>query len=139
MAHSSHPTAVTPRSLRLVPRTWTGVYAGAAVLLSAFVVGLHRPDDYDTWWHLASGKWIAQNGSVPAIDVLSHTVRDHAWINLQWAFDLALYYLYQLDGAVVVVMAGAVIFLLTMALVLRLVASQIGTVMGTLLTMVVIF
>ena len=72
--------------------------ATAAVALAGLAIGLHKLDDFDTWWHLAAGRWIATHHAVPVTDTLSHTVRDHAWVNMQWLFDLALYGAHQMVG-----------------------------------------
>ena len=74
-----------------------GRVATAAVALAGLAIGLHKLDDFDTWWHLAAGRWIATHHAVPVTDTLSHTVRDHAWVNMQWLFDLALYGAHQME------------------------------------------
>lgn len=79
----------------------------ALVLGLTGVLALRRLDQNDTWWHLASGRWIAEHGAVQQTDTFSFTVRDHAWINLQWLFDLALYGLFRAGGADAVVLATA--------------------------------
>ena len=78
----------------------------AAVLLVAAALAFRSLDDSDTWWHLASGRWIAANWRVPATDPFSHTVPDHAWINLQWLYDLVLYVLYSVGGATLLVLTA---------------------------------
>jgi hypothetical protein len=85
----------------------------------AVVWALRRLDDADTWWHLASGRWIAQHRTVPSTDVLSYTVADHPWINLQWLYDLALYWLYQVGGPALLSVATALLFGLAFFLLLR--------------------
>src|SRR5688572_28217466 len=89
---------------------WLGRAACAAVVVLAFVFGFHKLDDFDTWWHLAAGRWIATHQTIPATDTLSHTVRDHAWVNLQWGFDVGLYVLHRLGGVTLLNLAGAVAF-----------------------------
>ena len=66
----------------------------ALIVVAAFA--LRRLDDFDTWWHLASGRWIAQHHAVPYTDVLSFTARNNEWVNLQWLYDLLLYAIYSL-------------------------------------------
>lgn len=112
--------------------------AVASVALAAFAVGLHKIDDFDTWWHLAAGRWIASHGAVPVTDTLSHTVRDHAWINVQWLFDLVLYGAYRAGGAVLLPILGALAFLATTALLLRLATQALGAGAGALLVLVAV-
>ena len=92
----------------------------------AFVFGFHKLDDFDTWWHLAAGRWIATHQTIPATDTLSHTVRDHAWVNLQWGFDVGLYVLHRLGGVTLLNLAGAVAFASTIALLLWLAVVRLG-------------
>jgi tetratricopeptide (TPR) repeat protein len=76
-------------------------------LLTTAALALRRLDDSDTWWHLAAGRWIVENARVPVTDPFSHTVPDHAWINLQWLYDVALYSLWRVGGADALVLASA--------------------------------
>ena len=117
---------------------WLGTAACAAVVLLAFVFGFHKVDDFDTWWHLAAGRWIATHHTIPATDTLSHTVRDHAWINLQWGFDLGLYFLHRTGGAVLLSVAGALAFSLATALLLAVVVRHLGSRLGALVVLLVV-
>ncbi len=78
-----------------------------ATVIVAATLALRRVDDFDSWWHLAAGRWIITHRSIPSTDTLSFTVPDHAWINVQWLFDCALYLLYRLGGADALVLASA--------------------------------
>jgi hypothetical protein len=62
------PHRAAPGFEKLVP--WRPYTA----LLVVLAFSLRRLDDYDTWWHLASGRWIAQHHAIPHTDVLSFTV-----------------------------------------------------------------
>lgn len=108
------------------------------VAACAFIVGFRKLDDFDTWWHLAAGRWIAAHHAIPSTDTLSYTVRDHAWINLQWGFDLVVYALHSIGGAPLLSIAGAVMFAVTAVLVMRLLAARIGTSLGAVLTIAMI-
>jgi hypothetical protein len=112
--------------------------ASTIVALCAFLFGLRKLDDFDTWWHLAAGRWIAAHHSIPATDTLSHTVRDHAWINLQWGFDLLLYWLHSAGGPVLLSIAAAVTFLATTVLLLRLLSVRLRGGLAALLMLMVI-
>ncbi len=118
--------APRPRPLRLVSRLATAV-----VPLTVTVAGMlafRRLDDADTWWHLASGRWIAQHHTVPHTDTLSYTVLDHPWINLQWLFDLLIFGLYRAGGPNLVVLAGVILFAATTALLLKNLRLALGPV-----------
>lgn len=85
-------------------------------LLVVAALALRRIDDFDTWWHLASGRWIAAHGSVPRTDPLSFTVTSNEWINLQWLYDLSMYCVYALAGANGLVIAATACFVATFVL-----------------------
>lgn len=112
--------------------------AQAVVALCAFVFGLRKLDDFDTWWHLASGRWIAAHRAIPAADTLSHTVRDHAWINLQWGFDLILYLLHSAGGPALLSIVAALTFFAAAVVLLRLVSQRLGPGLAAMLVMLVI-
>lgn len=105
-------------------------YAGLFVV-AAFA--LRRLDDFDTWWHLASGRWIAQHASVPHVDVLSFTVPQNEWINLQWLYDLLLYAFWNLGGASLLVIVSASCFVLTFAILAKHLGRFVGSITMTLL------
>ncbi len=98
----------------------------ALAVALAGLFALRRLDDFDTWWHLAAGRWIFENRRVPTTDTLSFTVPDHRWIDLQWLFDLHLYGLYQTGGAVLLVLAAALCVMLAVGLLARNVRDSLG-------------
>lgn len=108
---------------------------GAATLIATAALALRRLDDSDTWWHLASGRWIAENWRVPATDPLSHTVPDHAWINLQWLYDLTLYGLWRLGGADALVLAAVAAYTGAVWLLLGTLRRWVGVSLASLLAL----
>jgi hypothetical protein len=111
-------------------------YAGVAIL--GFAASFRKLDDFDTWWHLAAGRWIAVHRAIPSTDTLSHTVRDHAWINLQWGFDVLLYVLHSAGGPVGLSLAAAAVFVATALLLMRLLSARLGAELAALLMVAVI-
>lgn len=104
-----------------------------AVLLGTSLA-VRRLGDFDTWWHLASGRWIVAHHAVPATDTLSFTVPDHAWVNLQWLFDVLVYGVYSLGGAPLLVLASALGLTVGVALLVGNVRSSLGPITASLLT-----
>ena len=101
-----------------------------AGLLVVAAFALRRLDDFDTWWHLAAGRWILENRSIPSTDVLSFTVPTNEWVNLQWLYDLLLYVVYGAGGASSLVLLSTGCFVLAFALLaanLRRHAGPVGT------------
>jgi hypothetical protein len=97
--------------------------AGVAALAAA--LGLHPILTPDLWWHLASGRWIAQHGHVPRADPFSFTMTGHAWVNLQWLGDLLAYRVWGWGGPDALVLGKAAL-LATVALLLTGAARAAG-------------
>jgi hypothetical protein len=97
------------------------------------VLAFRRLDDFDTWWHLAAGRWIVAHGHVPGTDPLSFTVPDHDWLNFQWLYDVALYGLWRTGGVDLLVVAAALSFTLAFALLARAIAGRTDAVTSALL------
>jgi len=114
------PAIDTRQLLRRLP--------GYVVLLATAALALRKLDDSDTWWHLAAGRWIAENGRVPVTDPFSYTVPDHAWVNLQWLYDLVLYGLWQIGGANLLVLAAVAAYTCAIALLMGTLRRWVGPV-----------
>ncbi|MCU1350688.1 MAG: hypothetical protein JWO56_3718 [Acidobacteria bacterium] len=56
---------------------------------------------YDFFWHLATGRWIAEHHALPATDPFTigsdHTPNDR-WVNDEWLFDVVLRGVQSVDG-----------------------------------------
>ncbi len=130
-APSPPAPASSYRSKTIVDRLIGALPIAALVVVAVFA--LRRLDDFDTWWHLASGRWIVQNGRVPDHDVLSFTVPQNEWINLQWLYDVLLYAVWNVGGASALVIASVACFVVTFALLARHIGRYTGAVTTTLL------
>ncbi|MBI3726235.1 hypothetical protein HY251_20090 [bacterium] len=54
--------------------------------------------DYDELWHLASGRAIVEQGSVPARDPFTFTAGETPWVNTNWLAQVVLYQVYKAGG-----------------------------------------
>jgi hypothetical protein len=104
----------------------------------AGVFAFRRIDDFDTWWHLATGRFIVAHRAVPAADVLSHTVRGTPWINLEWAYEVVIYLLHSAGGPALLSVVAACAYTLAVWLLLRLVRPYLGGVGAAALTLAVV-
>lgn len=54
------------------------------LLLFVMLISLLVRDviNYDIWWHLKSGEYVAENRSVPQTDVFSYPLEDREWIDI---------------------------------------------------------
>jgi tetratricopeptide (TPR) repeat protein len=128
----ARPTAIG-RAVTVIGRLGA-LLPALAVGLTA-VLALRRLSDADTWWHLAAGRWIAEHRAIPRTDTLSFTVPDHPWINLQWLFDLSVYALFRAGGPDLLAAAGAAVYALGTALLLKNLRVSLGPVAATILAL----
>jgi hypothetical protein len=70
------------------------------VLLCVFTFFVcYRPLEIeDNWWHLSSGRWIVDNGSVPHEDPFPTFNEPRPWILTQWLGSVTFYLVYAWQG-----------------------------------------
>lgn len=44
----------------------------------------------DIPWHLAAGKWIVENGTIPEMDLWAYAPQEVTWYNISWLWDILL-------------------------------------------------
>jgi len=89
-------------------------------LLVFSVVSVKFYLDDDLFWHLKTGKYIIENGSIPSEDVFGFETKGMEWIPFEWGWDVTIYSIYNIGGytaigifrAVICTAIFAVIFLL---------------------------
>lgn len=54
--------------------------------------------DDDFFWHLATGRYIVENKTVPSADVFSYTTIGQRWIPFEWGWDVLTYIIYSSAG-----------------------------------------
>jgi hypothetical protein len=92
-------------AMRPTVQTW-GIVVAAIVL--PLLVGEKILGDGDTFYHLATGNWILEHGTVPRADPFSHTVPGLRWIDHGWLSQVVLalsYKAFALQGMVLVTLA----------------------------------
>ncbi len=70
----------------------------AILFVLIFAMAVRVPTDTDTWWHIRSGQYIAEQGRPPTTDPFSHTRYGQPWIDHSWGAQLVLYGVYELFG-----------------------------------------
>jgi len=78
--------------------TFWNVLLFSMVLLWTFLGMCFPMFDTDFWFHLKTGEWILETGSIPAIDLYTFTDFDKPWIDLHWGFQVLITVLYRLGG-----------------------------------------
>ncbi len=82
-------------------RRWPWVAVSSFLLSWLYAIRVWCPD---VWWHLATGRWMVENGQIPATDPFSFTAAGQPWIDVNWASDLVLYAAWAAGGAAGVVL-----------------------------------
>ncbi len=70
----------------------------AVTFLAVFTMAVRIAVDTDTWWHLAAGRWMVEQGRVLQTDPFSFTRIGAQWINPSWLSQLLLYVTYRAAG-----------------------------------------
>lgn len=47
--------------------------------------------DSDTFWHIATGRWIVENQAIPVVDPFSWSAPGIPWLAFEWLFDIFIY------------------------------------------------
>jgi hypothetical protein len=87
---------------------WLWLGAGLYVFLLLIASGLLN--DSDTYWQIAVGQWILDQGALPRVDVYSFSMQGEPWISSSWLAQVLYATSYNLAGwaGPVVVAAGAI-------------------------------
>jgi hypothetical protein len=78
-----------PRAQRILP-------AALALLFTLAAIGPIR--NYDFFWHLATGRWIAEHRALPTLDPFALATDEREWVTGEWLFEVAAYGLHELVG-----------------------------------------
>ena len=98
-------------------RPWFLVLSAVA-LAYAFLAGLRTLGDYDLFWQMATGRWIAQHHTVFSTDVLSYTAQGKPWI-YPIGSGLLFYAAFLIGGYSLLSWLGAIACVSVIALLLR--------------------
>jgi len=89
----------------------------AILFVAIFAMAARVQVDTDTWWHLASGRWMVEHGQVLKHDPFSHTMLGKPRIQHGWLVQIVLYGLYAALGHTGLVLGVAVAVTFTFAFV----------------------
>lgn len=90
------------------------------VLVLAFLAASFAVRNSDFWFHLATGRLLAQGQLVFGVDPFAYTTQHAYWTNHAWLFDLLLYALHGLFGDAGLVVLKALLVTVLAWLLLRL-------------------
>jgi tetratricopeptide (TPR) repeat protein len=95
------PLAPSPPSRRLVAAL--AVAIGALTCLFA----LQKIYDPDTWWHLATGRWVIEHRLVPAHDIFSFATANAPWVAYSWLPATGMYLVHAAGGPSALILVKA--------------------------------
>ena len=101
----------------------------AILALLVFAVGLADAGamiDGDSYWHVAVGRWIMENGAVPTRDLWSHSVPGIPWTAHEWLSEIVMYGASRAGGWYGVQIVASAAYALTAALMLRFLLSRVS-------------
>jgi len=99
----------------------------AALIFSVTTFGANRRvlGDPDTYWHIATGKWMFAERAFPRQDIFSHTAFGQPWVNPEWLAQAILFVAYDLFGWRALVLLCGLLTALTFALLYVLLAREL--------------
>jgi hypothetical protein len=107
--------------------------------LVVFTLGLLDPTVYsdgDPYWHVAVGKWIVAQRTVPTMDVWSFTFPGLAWTAHEWLSEVLMYALHVAGGWQAIQIVASAAFGLTIVILLQFVLERMS--LASAVTLVVI-
>lgn len=115
------------------PRTTVPIF----LLFLALLVGSLTPiRSYDYFWHLATGRWIAEHRDLPRLDPFAVASDREHWINGEWLFQIGLYGAYRIAGHQGISILRAVFVALLFATIFRLATKRAHGSAALLLTVI---
>ena len=98
------------------------LWLGTAIYGLLLIVGERLLNDPDTYWHIATGRWIWAHGAMPGVDPFSHTLGGAPWHAHEWLAELIIAGAYGALGWAGVVALGAASVAASLALLVRMLA-----------------
>ena len=127
MTSTTSATFDAPRiKHRSAALTLPRVYVVLAILLFAIAPLLVPIHPHDFWWHLATGRMIVTEGSIPTHDTFSFTQAGQPFFNQSWLAQVLMYGLHRLAGVELVLLVHSLIVTTTFGLLLRLCIRRTG-------------
>jgi hypothetical protein len=71
----------------------------------AFLMAVEKVHNNDIWWHLKTGQWILDTGTIPVTDPFTFTTLGAAWTPHYWLSDVLFAFVFRVGG-----MGGVILF-----------------------------
>ncbi len=110
------------RSSSAGPVNGSGLSWPLLVAAGAFLLFLTRQEllnDPDTYWHIATGRWIYEHLAIPTTDPFSNSMLGAPWTAHEWLSELVYFSAYAAGGWTAVVAVAAAAFAAALAILTR--------------------
>lgn len=87
------PLTSSPKENKYFVLIMMGVFLVFVFLFTTFKIA-----DDDFFWHLSTGRYIIQNGTVPGTDVFGEITQNVKWIPFEWGWDVMTYLMFRAGG-----------------------------------------
>ena len=91
--------------MRLTERLSARTLLLGGVMLVILVLFIGFEQDPDFWWHLRVGRWMVENGRLPAQDLFTYTVSGHVWTDHEYLTEVLMWLTYSSLGLAVLSIA----------------------------------
>ncbi|HAW10265.1 MAG: hypothetical protein ABSC16_05620 [Candidatus Dormibacteria bacterium] len=88
VAPEHSPPSAAPRARAGLRRPTLGGLVVGAALVAILVVICRRVGDPDFWWHMETGSWIIDHGSLPSHELFTYTVSGKTWADQEWGSEV---------------------------------------------------
>ena len=110
----------TPAALRFFPSSRDVVVLLPWLLLLSSHAGVSQLlGDGDTGWHIRTGEWILDQGTVPRQDLFSFTAEGRPWYAWEWLWDVCFGWLHRQAGLEGVVIASIALLSVSLLILYR--------------------
>ena len=107
---ATYPTrSASADALRLTERLSARALLLGGVMMVILVLFVGVEQDPDFWWHLRVGRWMVDNGRLPAQDLFTFTVSSHAWTDHEYLTEILMWLTYSTVGLAVLSIAFGLI------------------------------
>jgi len=114
---------------------WMGIWVYTIVLINgSLLLG-----DSDTYWQIATGKWILDHGAMPRVDIYSFTKPGEPWISTSWLAQVLFAISYQIAGWAGPIILAAMTFAATLALFTSILSRRIRPAYAVMVAFAVLF
>jgi hypothetical protein len=94
------------------------------IIAFALLMAIEKVHNNDIWWHLKTGQWILETGTIPVTDPFTFTTPGAAWIPHYWLSDVLFAAVFHVSGVGGLILFKALIVAAAFFIIYRLMIGQ---------------